>query len=426
MGNCQLSFALLPLYASFVGSNCPSMGVLAHGASCRPVCENGYVLNGQYTCEQGIWTSLPFCTAESCRVYPPVYGSYGDCPNILPIRSSCVPACEPGYSVQGIFKCEDFGALTSSAVCFPNGCRLSAPANGELGDKCPQDSMLAHGESCRPSCHSGFLLDGLFYCQSGVLTHTASCLPAASPCKIAPPPASFPGNCPALDPLAHGATCQPGCNPGYVLNGEFTCNAGVLTSIASCQLAECVLSAPVGGDLGSCPSVLPTGGTCRPSCQTGYLLVGEFRCENGNITSTASCQEEDSEPSSSYDNTFSYDATLNCFVLPPSHGSLGECWLRLGHGMSCKPRCDRGYELRGQFECSYGALRKNATCENLQTSCTLEPPAYGSLGHCLRDLPHGTSCRPTCSPGFQVDGMFACLSGQLKRTATCLADAGRL
>lgn len=60
-----------------------------------------------------------------------------------------------------------------------------------------------------------------------------------------------------------------------------------------CEEKSCTLQAPSNGALSdTCPNDLVSGKTCKPKCKPGYELQGEFKCEKGILTKTATCKEE--------------------------------------------------------------------------------------------------------------------------------------
>eukprot|EP01047_Picozoa_sp_COSAG01_P072708 COSAG01_NODE_11637_length_1891_cov_8.332031_1_plen_348_part_10 len=144
------------------------------------------------------------CDASS----PPGNGTVGDCSALLGSGRTCKPTCNNGYIVSGVSKCSD-GTLTA-ASCNPivrnitvprnplSTCDASAaPANGAKGD-CT--ATLASGKTCQPKCNSGYQVSGKSSCQSGTLT-AATC--AAKPCDASAAPANgAKGDCTAT--LASG------------------------------------------------------------------------------------------------------------------------------------------------------------------------------------------------------------------------------
>jgi len=63
-------------------------------------------------------------------------------------------------------------AWTSKTPNTASCCGVSAPANGAMG-ACR--SALAHGDSCVPACDAGFVLSGSRSCSDGQLTDTVAC-----------------------------------------------------------------------------------------------------------------------------------------------------------------------------------------------------------------------------------------------------------
>merc|ERR1711879_443177 len=73
----------------------------------------------------GIATILA-TTAEpdkSCRTFPPVNGKLGDCPSDLPSGASCLPVCLDGYTVSGPARCLNGNLFM--ATCMPTNCSKS-------------------------------------------------------------------------------------------------------------------------------------------------------------------------------------------------------------------------------------------------------------------------------------------------------------
>ena len=96
------------------------------------------------------------------------------------------------------------------------------------------------------------------------------------------------GDCPSS--LPSGSTCQPTCDEGYIVSGVSSCSLGTLTT-ATCDPAPCDASAsPVNGGVGDCPSSLSSGSTCQPTCDEGYIVSGLSSCSLGTLT-TATCRE---------------------------------------------------------------------------------------------------------------------------------------
>ena len=56
---------------------------------------------------------------------------------------------------------------------------------------------------------------------------------------------------------------------------------------------------------------------------------------------------------------------------------------------------------------------------NTASCCGVSPPANGAMGTCRAALAHGDSCVPTCDAGSVLSGTRSCDDGQLADTVTC-------
>ena len=166
----------------------------------------------------------------------------------------------------------------SGVVKSTRPCMVIAPANGALGN-CTQE--LQSGETCTPECDSGYVLSGESTCNDGTFV-PAVCLPL---CTVVAPANGTLGNC--TQELPSGETCTPECDSGYVLSGESTCNDG--TFVPAVCLPPCPVVAPANGQLGNCTQELPRGETCTPSCDAGFTLSGSITCDGGGTLQPAFC-----------------------------------------------------------------------------------------------------------------------------------------
>lgn len=252
--------------------DCPA--VLDSGATCNPTCRAGYTPSGVTFCING-FLNVPTCVAAPCNArVNPDNGSWGNCPDSLPSGQSCQPTCAAGFTVVGEHSCFE-GNLTE-ATCRPDSCAAKAQLieNGDFGD-CP--ATLSSGQSCSPTCDTGFSVSGSHSCLNGVLTQ-ATCLP--NPCDLVVPANGSLGDCPAS--LVSGGSCQPQCASGFTVSGTATCLNGVLTG-AACEPDACDVSdwIDTNGYLGECSAILASGGECTPGCYTGYVPSGSHKCKNG-------------------------------------------------------------------------------------------------------------------------------------------------
>ena len=216
----------------------------------------------------------------------PENGAVGDCSGSLQIGDSCQPTCSSGFNPSGPRTCVRGGVLSMMLCLDTSGgpCDASAPPeNGAVGT-CT--SSLTSGTICQPTCGSGYTVSGFSYCSGGNFT-SATC--AGDPCDVIPTPANGgKGNC--ASSLSSGSTCRPTCQTGYTLSGDHSCDAGVLTS-GTCNPDPCDASAPpTNGAAGTCTSSLASGTSCQPECNDGYFVSGPSSCLAGELTA-ASCSD---------------------------------------------------------------------------------------------------------------------------------------
>ena len=92
--------------------------------------------------------------------------------------------------------------------------------------------------------------------------------------------------------LAIGLSCAPTCDEGYVSSGSRSCQASAFSDDAECVSAPCDASAaPTNGAVGNCTSSLPSGSTCQPTCDTGYIVSGQSSCGVAGALTAADCRE---------------------------------------------------------------------------------------------------------------------------------------
>jgi len=140
--------------------------VLESGRTCRPSCDEGYAASGDSTCSEGSFA--PARCLAPCDVVAPDHGGVGDCPARLVSSGTCQPTCDTLYKVTGPNSCSD-GTLTAARCLAP--CDAEAPVDGSLG-RCP--ARLVSGATCVPACDEGFAVVGVSRCDDGKLT-AATC-----------------------------------------------------------------------------------------------------------------------------------------------------------------------------------------------------------------------------------------------------------
>ena len=441
-------------------STCPS--TLKNGESCSPICNHGYDLKRPLTCNLGS-LSDDVCKPKACEVQPIANGTV-DCPDSLYHGQSCDVTCDAGFERDGgLIRC-DAGVLTSP-VCRRKTCaplsEHNAPEHGTLG--CEEGRRLEHDETFEPICDAGYTLSEPIRCVDGVLS-LAECQPNECDVSQANVENGSVSCGYGTDWLDHGQQCHVECDDGYELVGDLTCDAGKWTH-PICRHMVCAsitdnTHAIENGKSGACENVtLKHGEKCNPLCDVGYSLARPFSCVDGKLTSATCemkhCNLSDKSIGARYvdlgdcETQMSHSASCNptcddgyslssplqcwdgrlikgdcsphsCFVTLPEHADEGTCDTEtIGHGESCKPSCDPGYTLQGETTCSYGVLQ-SATCQ--PSTCELANASiscHGDSGDCPKTLQHGQSCQPTCEAGYTPTSLLVCNKGTFVSPVDC-------
>ena len=90
--------------------------------------------------------------------------------------------------------------------------------------------------------------------------------------------------------------------------------------------------------------------------------------------------------------------------IPPANGGVGDCTNSLASGSTCQPTCDPGYTVSGTSSCTAGTLTA-AACSLTFHPCnasSVQPPRHvdilvGSVGNCTGMLEHGSTCTIMCN-----------------------------
>ena len=443
---------------------CP--GVLYHGQSCDVSCDDGFEREGgPIRCDVGVLTN-PVCRrkkcAPLCETDAPEHGALGcELGRRLEHGETITPVCDAGYSLSAPIRCVD--GVLSAAECLPDACDVSsvevpngtvatttpiiqhgeaidvecdfgfertgddarcdagrvvlptcrpkrcvalseeihAPAHGALGCPTMSGRVLEHGDVVRPACDAGYSLSAPIRCVNGALS-AAECLPDA--CDVADADVAH-GIVSCEDDsswIDHGRTCDVECEAGRELVGDLTCDAGKWTH-PICRRKTCMridgdTYAIENGTNGSCENMtLRHGEICSPSCDVGYTLTRPVSCVDGTLSSATCelkyCTVDDDE----------------------TYATLGDCDASMPHGASCQPTCDRGYSLESPLRCWDGRLIQG---ECVPSACVMTLPPNSNPGACNTDtIDHGASCKPSCEPGFTLQGETTCSHGALQMAA---------
>jgi len=188
------------------------------------------------TCNAGVFvaaTCNPDCNATALTVS--VSGGSGTCTGMISSGSSCDIICNTGFTSSGSNNCLQNGSFANPVATCDQDCDLTGlaePSNGHLGT-CT--GTLSSGQSCTISCYKNATLSGSVSCSDGVITNTASCTICDScTCNFSSPLNGASGDCPSV--MSHGETCTPTCDTGYLLSGSTTCSQGILSPLSTCNM----------------------------------------------------------------------------------------------------------------------------------------------------------------------------------------------
>jgi plasmid maintenance system antidote protein VapI len=90
----------------------------------------------------------------------------------------------------------------------------------------------------------------------------------------------------------------------------------------SCDASE----APEHGDVGDCPQQIQSNSTCQPTCDTGYVVSGVSRCENG-VLIAANCTRSNSTSAWTSSTSSSPSLLFNSTDVPVRYAALCEVTL---------------------------------------------------------------------------------------------------
>ena len=312
----------------------------------------------------------------------------------------------------------------------------------------------AYSQSCTASTDpSKDGSDGSFYCINGgtVGGTTPSCTCTSCDAGYDGTSCQTPSTCTASsDSSKDGSDGTFYCINGGTIGGTTgsctctSCNAGY--GGASCQTANpCDASgAPTNGGVGDCTSSIASGGTCQPTCNTGYTVSGTSSCVAGTLTAatcSALCMASD------FSNKDGSDGTFYCINGGTVGGTTGSCSCtscNAGYGgascqtpSTCTASSDSSKDgSDGTFYCINGGTIGGTTGSCTCTSCnagyggascqTANPcdasgaPTNGGVGDCTSSIASGGTCQPTCNTGYTVSGTSSCVAGTLT-AATCSA-----
>jgi hypothetical protein len=329
---------------------------LLHGDSCIPVCDAGFTPEGTRSCMAGELINTFKCVPVTCdATMVPEHGNTGDCSVHLAAGRTCQPTCQEGYEnkLGGVRACMNDGILLDTFQCTGKPCYDAAIvaelANGTLGTcgryRLQKKEELVSEPQAQAENNSTL---SLFTQDSGVLL--------------------------LQEPLVHGDSCVPTCDPGYTPSGTRSCMAGDFADTFTCSPMTCDASSiPDHGTQGDCTPTLVSGEMCTPTCHEGYINVSSLDVNN-NSTGILSRRE--------------HFAVRSCIA-----GSLVDT-----------------------FTCVA------ASCTNADNMTVWQQKSGGSCPNTTLGevLPSGQSCIPECEIGLVPFGGRMCQAGKIEDTFTCL------
>merc|ERR1711970_798886 len=262
---------------------------------------------------------------------------------------------------------------------------------------------------------SDFNNDVILKGRRSALANPCTC--ATTKCASTPAPVNGQlGTCTSAG-LSTAGTCIPTCNTGYYLVGtQHTCTNGYLTQ-AKCHPNKCALppaasTAPSNGAVGSCNANIAAGGSCQQTCTSATHKLtagGKFSCPTNGGTATGSTAT----------------CTPKCAAIStnPANGAAGTCNAKTDPGKTCTQGCNAGFELTagGTYTCPSGGTTATGTKGTCTAQCaynTANNPTNGGAGKCSTSITNaaankidlGKSCTTGCNAGFELTaaGVWSC------------------
>jgi hypothetical protein len=336
---------------------------LAHGATCTPTCDSGYTLSGIRSCSAGMLDDSAMCTMTSDSTSPapegPVHlGGGWTRVRHVPSGNTWHPATDhlAGTAVYG--NSEDDSASWSvnfeDAVPGYNSFLFST-GDGVYWLAASKEAVVGEHYS---NVYRSVISSSLTSAEHQVKWYNRAAFPED-------PWVSLKDHYTAANEIfLYGAASFSASTHNKALLDHSGADVYIRIS--------CTVTLPTNGGMGDCPSSLPSGSSCTPTCDSGYTLSGSRSCSAGILTDTAVCSGNSCDASGAIPN-----------------GDPGSaCTSTLAHWSSCTPTCNTGYTLSGTRSCSAGILTDNTNCEPDPCTASLDNPnKNGDDGvyYCIND-----------------------------------------
>ena len=258
--------------------------------------------------------------------------------------------------------------------------------------------------------------DNSYVGAAWAFNNSAFAIPPNCPLPTSTPSTIY--SCPS--PIPNGTTCTPTCASTFTANASLAiyCNNGTLSTPLGMCNPNCatLFTLPTNAVAGTCTANYPSGGSCTIACGlTSSLSSGSLSatCTATGVWTppTATCTPN---PCSIPSDTSSTTFSSSCAASTPS-------------GSSCTPLCANGYNASASLTitCSYGTFSSPAgTCQpNPCPRPTDTPATIYSIVSCPSPTSSGSVCTPSCQLGYSVTGgsiALTCLLGNFSTpTGSC-------
>ena len=410
------------------------------GETCTPLCLTGYTATYSVNsllslrCDASSRfqdTTGLSCTGSICNVGATNPGSgvdYSSCVSQIS-GQSCTPTCTPGYTKASgtafnlICTAGQFQD-TSGTTCTANTCQ-GGPITSKQNVDYSSCLTVRTGELCSPVCTNGYVPTStavgaafIVNCNAGGTFVDASPLTCqGATCTLGPQNTKNGVDYSQCNSLSSGQVCTFTCQQGFTLRDtgtgvttyELLCVSELYVDTARGTLS-CVENTCQGGALVSDPNALDysactglsTGGTCNPTCRSGYArIIPTFLlvCDaTGRFPDTASEQ----------------CLGLSCSgsaVTPGPFVDYSQCTSQVS-GNQCVVSCISGYTPDPAFPgtaftlaCPNGRFTDNSNIQCVPSTCTavntVPPPPEVDYTPCV-NMVTNQICTPACSSGYTV------------------------
>lgn len=277
-----------------------TMEQLNAGRTCTLQCNEGFSpTEPVLTCFAGQLRPLNFSCQESPCLAPlaVVHAAQPSCngSHLLSSGSNCTAQCQVGYvASQSTLSCSMGRLVPAAFECHAAACSAPVGVPYAMAESCIEGAIVQSNGGCTPQCQDGYMSsEPRLGCNLGVLTpprFTCEELPCSAPSNAT--------GCLEGIPVASRGICTTTCPDGYVPSTSvLQCRKGSLSPLDfECLEAPCAAPEDVlhGADP-SCSGLrkVPSGATCVPQCQDGFVPVeAALPCKRGVLSPpTFHCQE---------------------------------------------------------------------------------------------------------------------------------------